>query len=158
MCRVTILRVQIQSNAYQRAHTYIHGDTQLVWQIIVIHKLMARCDRKRPVSGRITWLCRPYVLNAHLTGASKTHTMPPALLSMQKIGQPSFSSDINLGDSNTHQRAIWCRTSFCWNQRCNWIEDEYRNGRMRVERKHVAWIWCPARENAFRECAGGTRG
>lgn len=46
------------------------------------------------------------LLNAHLTTAFKRIQMPLVVLSVQKIGQPSFSRDINLRDSNTHQGAI----------------------------------------------------
>lgn len=73
-----------------------------------------RMWQKWATRGRIARQCGPYVFNAHLTRAFKTlartrahtDTMPPALLSMQKIGQPSFSSDINLWGGKTHRRAI----------------------------------------------------
>lgn len=78
-----------------------------------------------PESGRIMRQCRSYVLNVHLTRAFKTHTTPAALLSMQKIGQPSFSWNINL-QGGTHAS----QSNMVWNgflqkpKKSNWTEEE----------------------------------
>lgn len=120
------------------------------WQITAILKLMAENDSNGQCLEKLHDR-DVHTTSTHFWRELLKHTQcRQPLPSMRKIGQPSFSSDINLWGSNTHQRAIRYRTSLGWNKKSNWIEDEYRQGGMGVKGIDVSWIWFSTRK-CFKE-------